>query len=80
MESLIECWNLSSSDCLLNALPLNHVHGLIYSLFAPFYMGAQVDLLPRFDPAVTWQKLTDTNNNINIFTSVIILFLKYSIS
>lgn len=76
MESLISSWKLNSSDCILNVLPLNHVHGLIYSLLAPFYMGAQVDLLPKFDPEIIWQKLVDDKNSINIITAVPTVYVK----
>jgi acyl-CoA synthetase (AMP-forming)/AMP-acid ligase II len=80
IESLIDCWKLGSSDCVLNVLPLNHVHGLIYSLLAPFIVGAQVHLLPKFDAETTWHKLIDQNNSINIITAVLYLICNASIN
>lgn len=70
METLIHCWKISSSDCFLNMLPLNHVHGLVYSLLLPFFIGAQVDLMPSFDPKHAWFKLVDQSNSINVLTAV----------
>ncbi len=70
VQGLINSWELTSNDCFLNALPLNHGHGLIYSLLAPFYAGSQVHLLYKFDPQTVWYKLIDTTNPINIMTSV----------
>lgn len=71
IESLVECWKLKPGDNVLNVLPLNHVHGLVYSLLAPFCVGAQVNLLPKFDAETTWHKLVDEKNAINIMTAVI---------
>lgn len=69
MNTSIDCWKLDKNDCLLNVLPLNHVHGLIYSLLTPFFVGAQVELLSKFDPNIIWSKLIE-QNSINIFTAV----------
>lgn len=72
IESLVECWKLKPGDNVLNVLPLNHVHGLVYSLLAPFCVGAQVNLLPKFDAETTWHKLVGEKNGINIITAVIV--------
>ncbi len=70
VNGLVNAWQLTSNDCFLTALPLNHGHGLIYSLLAPFYAGSQVQLMHKFDPQTIWYKLVDTTNPINIMTSV----------
>ena len=76
MESLIDCWQLTANDCVLHVLPLNHVHGLIYSLLTPFYMGAQVEMVPKFEADNVWLKLIDKNNCINIMTAVPTIYVK----
>lgn len=76
METLIHSWNINSNDCFLNVLPLNHVHGLVYSLMLPFFVGAQVDMMPKFDPKHVWNKLVDESNQINILTAVPNIYAK----
>ncbi len=49
MQTMLDCWKLEPSDCLLHVMPLNHVHGLIYGLLLPFFVGAQVEMIPKFE-------------------------------
>lgn len=42
---------LLKSDVALAALPLFHIYGMTTAMNAPFYAGARVVLLPRFDVA-----------------------------
>ena len=49
MQTLFECWQVNSDDCLLHVMPLNHVHGLIYGLLLPLFAGAQVEMMPKFE-------------------------------
>lgn len=76
VHTLNDCWKLSSNDKLLNVLPLNHIHGLIYSLLAPFLVGAEVDLMSKFNPQIVWLKLLDETNGINILTAVPTVYTK----
>lgn len=47
--ALIECWEWSSDDVLVSALPLFHVHGLLVALAGSLTAGAPIVLLERFD-------------------------------
>jgi malonyl-CoA/methylmalonyl-CoA synthetase len=80
MQTLMESWKMNSNDCILHVTPLNHVHGLIYSLMLPFFVGAQVVMLPSksadsFERNV-WLKLVDTSNHINILSAVPSLYTR----
>ncbi|VFN03215.1 MAG: malonyl-CoA/methylmalonyl-CoA synthetase [Candidatus Kentron sp. G] len=48
-STLIEAWRWSSSDVLLHALPLFHVHGLFVACHCVLLSGAGMLLLPKFD-------------------------------
>ena len=50
-ELLAEAWGLSSSDVLLHALPLHHMHGLCIALLSCLGAGATIRLLPSRVPA-----------------------------
>jgi len=46
---LHKAWHWQSSDLLLHALPIFHVHGLFVALHGALLAGAQMIWLPRFD-------------------------------
>jgi len=46
---LAEAWGLVSSDVLLHALPLHHMHGLCIALLSCLGAGATIRMLPAFD-------------------------------
>jgi malonyl-CoA/methylmalonyl-CoA synthetase len=75
VETLIDTWKWTSSDCLLHVLPLNHVHGLTYGLLTSAYAGASCDMLPKFNAELVWSKLLD-NNDINVFMAVPTIFVQ----
>lgn len=74
IENLTHCWRLNSKDVVLNALPLNHVHGLVYCLLAPLLLDAQCVLLPRFNPKLVWENIL--NGKVNIFSGVPTMYYK----
>nr|VFK44600.1 MAG: malonyl-CoA/methylmalonyl-CoA synthetase [Candidatus Kentron sp. TC] len=47
--ALHEAWRWQSSDVLLHALPLFHVHGLFIACHGALLSGARMFFLPRFD-------------------------------
>ena len=74
IETMIEAWHWKETDSIISTLPLNHFSGLVYCLLTPFYMRAQVDLLPKFNAEVVWSKLLDESNNLNLFIGVPTIF------
>ena len=56
VESITRAWEITRNDRVLNALPLHHVHGIVNALLCPLWQGATVELLPRFDPDVIWDR------------------------
>ncbi len=51
VSALTDLWGWSSSDRLVLALPLFHVHGLGIGVYGSVLHGMSIDLLPSFDPA-----------------------------
>jgi malonyl-CoA/methylmalonyl-CoA synthetase len=66
----VDSYKWTPDDFMLNTLPLNHYSGLIYCLMTPFFVGAQVELLPKFNAELVWSKLLDTNSKVNMFIAV----------
>lgn len=48
-ETLTHCWRFSSSDVLIHALPIFHLHGLFTATNLVLASGAKCRFLPRFD-------------------------------
>ena len=54
---LAQAWGLASSDVLLHALPLHHMHGLCIALLSCLGAGATIRMLPSFDAARVWREI-----------------------
>ena len=50
MENLIEAWKWTSSDHIINVLPLHHVHGVVNVVGCALQVGARLSFLPQFSP------------------------------
>ena len=51
-QSLQECWHFKSSDVLIHALPIFHIHGLFVAINITLCTGSSMLLMPRFDNEV----------------------------
>ncbi|HXV24234.1 MAG TPA: AMP-binding protein [Alphaproteobacteria bacterium] len=58
--ALVQAWEFSSSDRLLHALPLFHVHGLFVGVSCALFSGASMRFLPRFEAASVLRFLPET--------------------
>jgi malonyl-CoA/methylmalonyl-CoA synthetase len=50
-RTLIDTWQFSSSDVLLHALPVFHVHGLFVANHCALFSGARIIWRQKYDPA-----------------------------
>ncbi|KAL1956113.1 hypothetical protein VTO42DRAFT_7632 [Malbranchea cinnamomea] len=62
-QCLITAWKYTSSDHLIHVLPLHHIHGIINGLTASLLSGATVEMYPKFDPAVVWDRWCDKGSS-----------------
>ena len=54
IQSLIEAWQWSSSDHILNVLPLHHVHGIVNVYYCALWSGAQITEWGTSEPGALW--------------------------
>jgi malonyl-CoA/methylmalonyl-CoA synthetase len=57
IKTLVDAWEWSADDHILNVLPLHHVHGIINVLSCSLWSGACCEFLPVFSAATVWEKL-----------------------
>ncbi len=74
VESIARAWELTRHDRVLNALPLHHVHGIVNALLCPLWLGASVELLPRFDPDAIWSSFA--NLRVTVFMGVPTMYVR----
>ncbi|KAJ5690848.1 AMP-dependent synthetase/ligase [Penicillium macrosclerotiorum] len=60
---LVKAWRYNSSDHLIHVLPLHHIHGIINGLTACLLSGAAVEMHPKFDPKVIWERWQDRGSS-----------------
>lgn len=61
---LVTAWKYSPRDHLIHVLPLHHVHGIINGLTASLLSGATVEMHPKFDPKVIWERWQDQDSTL----------------
>jgi malonyl-CoA/methylmalonyl-CoA synthetase len=76
VTSLVQAWEWTADDNILHVLPLHHVHGIVNVLTCALWAGARCEILPRFDPRDTWQKLIE--RNFTLFMAVPTIYVKLS--
>ena len=74
VESITRAWEITRNDRVLHALPLHHVHGIVNALLCPLWQGATVELLPRFDPDVIWDRFARLR--VTIFMGVPTMYVR----
>jgi len=57
--SLVEAWEWSRSDFILNVLPLHHLHGILNVLLCALFTGARSELVQGFDSRRVWEKFME---------------------
>jgi malonyl-CoA/methylmalonyl-CoA synthetase len=72
--SLVEAWEWSNEDHILNVLPLHHVHGIVNILCCALWSGARCTLLPRFDAQEVWEHFR--NADLTLFMAVPTIYFK----
>jgi len=68
VESLVTAWAWTADDRILGVLPLHHVHGVVNVLTCALWCGAACELLPRFDAAGVWGRIT--GGGLTLFMAV----------
>lgn len=74
VRSLVDAWEWSSSDSILNVLPLHHVHGIINVVSCALYSGACCRFLGEFDAAAIFDIFG--RGQVNVFMAVPTIYFK----
>ena len=68
ITALIEAWEWSAVDRILLVLPLHHVHGIVNVVLSALWAGATCEMLPKFDAALTWDRIA--SGRLTLFMAV----------
>jgi len=74
IKMLVTAWEWSPEDCILNVLPLHHVHGIINVVSCAMWSGASCRFQPKFDEASTFDVFK--SGKINLFMAVPTIYYK----
>ncbi len=70
VEALQVKWKWSQEDRILHALPLHHVHGAVNALLCAISSGATVEMLPKFNALMVWNRLSCSVTPVTLFMGV----------
>ncbi len=74
VTALVETWQWSADDRILNILPLHHVHGIVNVLSCALWTGACCVFLPRFDEGEVLEVFR--RGEVNVFMAVPTIYYK----
>ncbi len=74
IQALVEAWEWSADDHILNILPLHHVHGIVNILSCALWSGACCTFLPKFDPDKVWEHFL--RDDLTLFMAVPTIYFK----
>ncbi|MEA2433936.1 MAG: malonyl-CoA/methylmalonyl-CoA synthetase [Actinomycetota bacterium] len=57
--ALVNAWRINSSDVLVHALPIFHIHGLFVAVHTIMLAGGSMVFMPRFEPDPVIEALTE---------------------
>jgi malonyl-CoA/methylmalonyl-CoA synthetase len=66
--AMVEAWDWSPDDRILQVLPLHHVHGIVNVTLCPLWVGAVGEAAGGLDPVATWERLA--SGEITVFMAV----------
>lgn len=68
ITTLVDAWEWSSGDRILNVLPLHHVHGIVNVMLCALWSGACCEFLPKFETEAVWDKIA--SGSLTLFMGV----------
>ena len=74
IKMLINAWEWSREDKILNVLPLHHVHGIINVVSCALWSGSSCHFQPKFDEAKIFEVFK--SGQINLFMAVPTIYHK----
>lgn len=74
ITTLVNAWEWSKDDRILNILPLHHVHGIINVMSCALWSGACCEFLPKFEAKKVWKIFQ--SGRLNLFMAVPTIYFK----
>jgi malonyl-CoA/methylmalonyl-CoA synthetase len=74
VTSLVQAWEWTADDRILNVLPLHHLHGIVNVLACPLWVGAVCEIVPRFDATEVWHRIAE--GALTLFMAVPTVYAK----
>ncbi len=74
IKSLVQAWKWREDDCVLNVLPLHHLHGILNLLLCPLWVGARCEMHEKFRADEVWSAIGQ--GRITVFMAVPTIYYK----
>lgn len=74
ITSLIQAWEWSPSDRILEFLPLHHIHGIVNVIACSLWAGAVCEIIPEFDARKVWERIVQ--GGVTLFMAVPTIYMK----
>jgi len=74
ITSLIQAWEWTSNDRILEFLPLHHIHGIVNVISCALWAGAVCEIIPEFDARKVWDRIVQ--GGLTLFMAVPTIYVK----
>jgi malonyl-CoA/methylmalonyl-CoA synthetase len=74
ITSLIEAWEWTADDRILEFLPLHHIHGIVNVISCALWAGAVCEIIPEFDARKVWDRIVQ--GGLTLFMAVPTIYVK----
>lgn len=74
ITSLIEAWEWTQDDRILEFLPLHHIHGIVNVISCALWAGAVCEIIPEFDARKVWDRIA--RGGLTLFMAVPTIYMK----
>lgn len=72
--TLIDAWEWTADDRILQVLPLHHTHGIVNVLLCALWAGATCEILPQFEASHVWDRFI--SSDLTLFMAVPTIYVK----
>lgn len=72
--SLIQAWEWTANDRILEFLPLHHIHGIVNVISCALWSGAVCEIVPEFDARKVWDRIMQ--GDLTLFMAVPTIYMK----
>ncbi len=74
IASLVEAWEWTQDDRILEVLPLHHIHGIVNVIACALSVGAVCEIFPAFNAQKVWDRIAQ--GGLTLFMAVPTIYVK----